>query len=163
MAQQLIWSGSTEALIDTTLPVTGPGETQWRWIHRLQLPALLGGDTVSVSAEGQIANESGVNVEIVTQVTLLTGWPYYIEDLYGFSGQSGPSYMLCKINGEGVSIDRHYFQASRTRDFLLPSTPMQTAWLHFRARSRTTATPQGSCIIKGPGYGHLSAKVFRTV
>lgn len=158
---QPFWSGRTEAVVDTSLPVTGPSETQWRWIHRLQLPALLGGDVLHVCAEGQVANEAGVNVEIATQVTLVPGWPYYIEDLWGYNGAPGPSYMIGAINGEGVSTDRHYFQPSRTTQFVLPVTPMPTAWLNFRVRSRSSATPQGQCIIKGPGYGHLACSVFR--
>lgn len=155
------WTGRTDAIIDTALPVMGPSETQWRWVHRLQLPALLGGDVLHVTAEGQIANEAGVNVEIASQITLLPGWPYYVEDLWGYSGLPGPSYMIGAINGEGVSLDRHYFQITRAVQFILPPTPMPTAWLHFRVRSRSTATPSGSCFIRGPGYGHLSCSIFR--
>jgi hypothetical protein len=146
-------------LIDSSLPITDGNNTQWRWIHRLQLPALLAGDILQVFADGEIRLDGPINTEIATAVTLCPGWPYYAEDLWGMTGAIGYADFICRVKGENVDPQRHYVAPDLGQFYRMPCD-MPQAWLHFRARARSSQ-PSGGVTIMGPGYGKLACTILR--
>lgn len=152
----------TTALVDNLIPVTLGSDMQWRWIHRLQLPALKAGDVLQVAADGEIRNNTGINMEIATAVTLTPGWPYYVEDLSGYGGVPGFADFIVRVAGENVDAQRHYLRPTLKQNYLVP-VDLPPYWLHFRGRARSDLANTGThtASIMGPGYGKLSCVIHR--
>jgi hypothetical protein len=75
------------------------------------------------------------------------------------TGAIGYADFICRVKGENVDPQRHYVAPDLGQFYRMPCD-MPQAWLHFRARARSSQ-PSGGVTIMGPGYGKLACTILR--
>lgn len=160
MTQQLFQALRTDIQDETTALITGPSVNIYANYFELELPALLAGDTLIVTADGEVEIPITYNTEVISQLTM-GAW-------CGTPSQLDPGcYEIGHIIGSDLSLGPiHYFLPVRSIIFKVPvdipkPTPARGPWIQYRIRCKSTDAPGYDRAILKTGQGHLACAIFR--
>lgn len=137
----------------SSVPVTDGNGDEWRTMFTVALPNLVAGTVLDIYAEGQVANNNGINVELAQALSLNT-----VSQVGG--GTLALVGVLGPVNGWNITPDEHYGRWSKGKRYVVPQNWTETAYIQARLRARSSGATSGMALSVNMGQGFLSVLRF---
>lgn len=154
--QSLFKSDRTDTLLESSAPILGPSGAYYATYYYLNLDIpLLAGDTLLITADGEVEVKATYNTEVISQIILDAQWNSNATQL------DPGNYEVGHIIGTDLALSPiHYTLPTRSVIYPVPAD-IAAPTIQYRIRCRSTAATGNDVAVLKPGQGHLAYMLFR--